>query len=371
MKELQRILVSGGGTGGHIMPAIALCEEIKERLPETETFFAGRKDSMEERLAEKHGLTFFKIPSSPKGRGLKVIKNFFVNITGFFKSLALIIRLKPQAVVTFGGYTSAPLLLASALLGKNAVVHESNAIPGRVTRLMAHFGVRVACGLDSEHPLMKKLKKGIKKETGFAVTGNPLRKAFSDPPNDLAKELPGYDGSRPLLLVFGGSQGAHNVNVLIARSIAKLKDNFPALQIVHLCGANDIETLKGAYENVKLTYWLFPFFDDMSSLMKKADLCVARAGALSVTEICACGLPAILIPLPFAADNHQLANAKVLEKAGAAIIKEEKDLTASVLSETIMELLSDESRRKAMGESGRKAFIEDASFELLKFIMAV
>lgn len=371
MKELQRILVSGGGTGGHIMPAIALCEEIRERFPEAEIYFAGRKDSMEERLAEKHGLEFFRIPSSPKGRGLKTIRNFFVNLAGFFKSLALIIKLRPQAVVTFGGYTSAPLLLASVLLGKNAVIHESNAIPGRVTRLMAHFGVRVACGLDSDHPLMKKLKKGIKKETNFAVTGNPLRKAFSESANDLSKELPGYDETRPLLLVFGGSQGAHNINILIARSIAKLKDNFPTLQIVHLCGANDIETLKAAYENVKLTYWLFPFFDDMSSLMKKADLCVARSGALSVTEICACGLPAILIPLPFAADNHQLANAKVLKGAGAAVIKEEKDLTAPVLSETIMELLSDESRRKAMGKAGRNTFIEDASFELLKFIIAV
>lgn len=371
MKELKKILVSGGGTGGHIMPAIALCEEIRERYPEAEICFAGRKDSMEERLAEKHGLEFFCIPSSPKGRGLKTVRNFFVNLAGFFKSLALIIKLRPEAVVTFGGYTSAPLLLASVILGKNAVVHESNAIPGRVTRLMSHFGVRVACGLDSDHPIMKKLKKSIRKETSFAVTGNPLRKAFKEPAGDLSATLTGYDSTRPLLLVFGGSQGAHNINVLIARSIAKLKDNFPTLQIVHLCGANDIETLRSAYENVKLTYWLFPFFDDMSSLMKKADLCVARSGALSITEICACKLPAILIPLPFAADNHQLANAKVLEKAGGAVIREEKDLTAQALSETILKLMEDGERRKAMSEADEKACVKDASFELLNFVMAV
>ena len=371
MKELKRILVSGGGTGGHIMPAIALCEEVRERFPEAEIFFAGRAGSMEERLAEKHGLEFYRIPSSPKGRGLKIIKNFFVNIAGFFKSLALIIKLKPQAVVAFGGYTSAPLLSASLLLGKNAVIHESNAIPGRVTRLLAGMGVRVACGLDSDHPIMKKLKNRIKKENRFAVTGNPIRKAFSEPANDLAHELPGYDPIRPMLLVFGGSQGAHNINVMLSRSIAKLKDNLPTLQIAHLCGDNDIETLRSAYENVKLTYWLFPFFDDISSLMRKSDLCVARSGALSVTEICACKLPAILIPLPFAADNHQLANAKVLEKAGAAVIKEEKDLTAAVLSDTILELMKDENRRGKMAEAGEKIFIKDASFELLKFIMAV
>ena len=371
MKELQRILVSGGGTGGHIMPAIALCEEIRERFPEAEIYFAGRKGSMEERLAEKHGLDFYCIPSSPKGRGAKIIKNFFVNIAGFIKSLALIIKLKPEAVVAFGGYTSAPLLSASLMLGKNAVIHESNAIPGRVTRLLSHLGVRVACGLDSDHPIMRKLKKRMRKETSFAVTGNPLRKAFNEPANDISKELSGYDETRPLLLVFGGSQGAHNINILIARSIAKLKDNFPTLQIVHLCGTNDIETLRSAYENVKLTYWLFPFFDDMSSLMKKATLCVARSGALSVTEICACKLPAILIPLPFAADNHQLANAKALERAGAAIIREEKDLTAASLSETILELLKSEEKRTAMAEAGKKVFIKDASLELLKFITAV
>ncbi len=371
MKELQRILVSGGGTGGHIMPALALCEEIRERYPGSEIFFAGRACSMEERLAEKHGLAFRRIPSSPKGRGLRIIRNFFVNIAGFLKSLALIISLKPQAVVAFGGYTSAPLLTAALLLGKNAVIHESNAIPGRVTRLLAKAGVRVACGLDSDHPLMMKLKKGIRRETSFAITGNPLRKAFDEPANDLGKELPGYDVNRPLLLVFGGSQGAHNINVLISRSIAKLKDNVPTLQIAHLCGAGDIETLRSAYENVKLTYWLFPFFDDISSLMKKTDLCVARSGALSVTEICACGIPAVLIPLPFAADNHQLANAKVLEKAGAAVIREEKGLTAADLSETILELLKDGEKRRLMSESGKKVFIKDASFELLKFIMAV
>lgn len=371
MKELQKILVSGGGTGGHIMPAIALCEEIRERFPEAEIFFAGRADSMEERLAGKHGLAFYRIPSSPKGRGVKIIKNFFVNIAGFFKSLALIIKLKPQAVVAFGGYTSAPLLSAALLLGKNAVIHESNAIPGRVTRLLAKAGVRVACGLDSDHPIMLKLKKGIKKETSFAITGNPLRKAFSEPPNDLGKELLGFDESRPLLLVFGGSQGAHNINVMLSRSIAKLKDNLPTLQIAHLCGANDIETLRSAYENVKLTYWLFPFFDDISSLMKKSSLCVARSGALSVTEICACGLPAVLIPLPFAADNHQLANARVLEKAGAAVIREENNLTAASLSETILDLLKDKEKRRSMAKAGEKVFIKDASFELLKFIMAV
>ncbi|MBO7543164.1 undecaprenyldiphospho-muramoylpentapeptide beta-N-acetylglucosaminyltransferase [bacterium] len=371
MKELKKILVSGGGTGGHIMPAIALCEEVRERFPEAEIHFAGRGDSMEERLAKKHGLTFHRVPSSPKGRGLRIIRNFFVNIAGFFKSLALIMKLKPQAVAAFGGYTSAPLLTAAKLLGKNAVIHESNAIPGRVTRLLAKFGVRVACGLDSDHPVMLKLKKGIKKETSFAITGNPLRKAFSEPANDLSKELPGYDESKPLLLVFGGSQGAHNINMLLARSLSKLKDSCPSLQVAHLCGENDIGTLKPAYENVKLTYWLFPFFDDIASLMKKSDLCVARSGALSVTEICASKLPAVLIPLPFAADNHQLANARVLEKAGAAIIREEKDLTASNLSETIFTLLNDENRRSSMAEAGEKVFIKDAPFELLKFIMAV
>ncbi|MBR5901845.1 UDP-N-acetylglucosamine--N-acetylmuramyl-(pentapeptide) pyrophosphoryl-undecaprenol N-acetylglucosamine transferase [bacterium] len=370
MKELKRILVSGGGTGGHIMPAVALCEEIRDAYPEAKIYFAGRKRSMEHEIAGKHGLDFYSVPSAPKGRGLKMIGNFFINIAGFCKSFLLLLFLRPDAVAVFGGYTSGALLCASLLLRKNAVIHESNAIPGRVTRTMAKLGVRVACGLPSEHPLMRSLKASLKKEGSFAITGNPLRKAFRLPPEDISKELPGYSESEPLLLIFGGSQGAHKINLLCAETLPKLKSRFPRLQVVHICGGNDQVLLQNVYAVSGLRFWLFPFFEKMASLMRASTLCVARSGALSVTEICASGLPALLIPLPTAADDHQLANARVLEEAGAARICQEADLSAEKLTEELAKLLENHLLLKAMSEAGKDLAKDNASKELLNFIIA-
>ena len=371
MKELRKIIVSGGGTGGHIMPAIALCEALRDKYPELKIIFAGREDSMEERLAEKYALPFYPIPSAPKGRGFKTIKNFFVNLAGFIKSLATIILVHPGKVVAFGGYTSAPLILASLAAWRDSVIHESNAIPGRVTRLMAKLGARVACGLPSSHPIMLKLKESKKKANSFSVTGNPLRKEFFEERDDIGKLLPGYDAERPMLLVFGGSQGAHRINMLISGALPRLKSALPELQIVHVCGENDEETLRAAYENVGLNYWLFPFLNGMATVMRRSSLTVARSGAMSVSEICASSLPAILIPLPFAADGHQLANAKCLEEAGAALVREEKDLNPELLSKDIIGLLKDRERLQKMAEAGSHICSREASEKLIDFIEAV
>ncbi|MBR5624511.1 UDP-N-acetylglucosamine--N-acetylmuramyl-(pentapeptide) pyrophosphoryl-undecaprenol N-acetylglucosamine transferase [bacterium] len=370
MKELKRILVSGGGTGGHIMPAVALCEEIRETYPEAKIYFAGRKRSMEEEIAKKYGLDFYSVPSAPRGRGFRMIRNLFINIAGFCKSFLLLLFLRPNAVAVFGGYTSGALLCSSVLLRKNAVIHESNAIPGRVTRTMAKLGVRVACGLPSEHPLMKKLKASLKKEDSFAVTGNPLRKAFRLPPADVSKQLPGFSENEPLLLIFGGSQGAHRINLLCSEALPKLKSRFPRLQVVHICGGNDQVLLQNIYAVSGLRFWIFPFFEEMASLMRASTLCVARSGALSITEICATGLPAILIPLPTAADDHQMANARVLEEAGAARICREADLNAETLREELTKLLEDRILLSAMSEAGRSLAKGNASKELLDFIIA-
>ncbi len=370
-ETLEKILVSGGGTGGHIMPAVALCEEIREKYPSAKIYFAGRKNSMEERIAKQNGLDFYPVPSAPKGKGLRVFRNFFVNLAGFFKSLRLVAKTKPQAVAVFGGYTSAPLLLASVILGKNAVIHESNAIPGRVTRLMAKLGVRVACGLRSDHPLMTALKNSLKKENSFAITGNPLRKTFRQPKKDLSEKLPGLDKSKDLLLIFGGSQGAHNVNALCSRALPVVGKKFPELQVVHICGGNDRELLEKAYGDCGLKHWLFPFFEEMASLMDLATLCVARSGALSVTEICASRLPSVLVPLPCAADDHQTANARILEAAGAARLCPETSLDPEKLAGVITGLLSDREALRSMGEAGGALIFEDASRKLLDFITAV
>lgn len=371
MKDLKRILVSGGGTGGHIMPAVALCEEIKSTYPEAKIFFAGRKDSMEENIAQKNGLDFYPIPSAPKGKGIKALKNLFINLAGIIKSLGLLMKLKPEAVVVFGGYTSGPLLLSAILLGKNAVIHESNAIPGRVTRMMARLGVRAAFGFSSDHPLMTALKMKLKKENSFSLTGNPLRKAFCSPPKDISVKLPGYSENAPMLLVFGGSQGAHKINLICSKAVPKVMEKIPELQVAHICGANDRELLEKAYGECGLKYWIFPFFEEMSSLMAKSNLCVARSGALSLTEICASSLPSVLIPLPSAADGHQLANAKILENAGAAVILQESSLEPSVLADAIIRLLSDKERLAKMGASGKALVFKDASRKLLEFVTAV
>ena len=370
MKELKRILVSGGGTGGHIMPAVALCEEIRETYPEAKIFFAGRRGSMEQDIAGKYGLDFYSVPSAPKGKGFRLILNFFINAAGFFKSFMLLLFLRPEAVAVFGGYTSGALLCSSLILRKNAVIHESNAIPGRVTRMMAKLGVRVACGLPSEHHLMQLLRSSLKKENYFALTGNPLRKAFRLPPADLTPLLPGYSESDPMILIFGGSQGAHKINLICSEALPKLKSRFPNLQVAHICGGNDQVLLQNVYAVSGLRFWIFPFFEDMASLMKRSTICVARSGALSITEICASGLPAVLVPLPSAADGHQLANARVLEEVGAARICQEASLDAKRLTEELAHLLENKTLLAAMSEAGRSLTKENAAKELLDFITA-
>ena len=365
----KNVIISGGGTGGHIMPALALAQYLKKTRPELRIIFAGRKNSMEARLAAEYSLEFRSIPSAPKGRGFKIIKNAFLNLAGFFASLKLMLLENPCAIAAFGGYTSGSLLLAGRIARKNCLIHESNAIPGRVTRLLVNFGVKIALGLDNDSQIMTDLKRKASLKGGLRVTGTPLREEFSKPPADFSDELPGYDEKLPLILIFGGSQGAHNVNLLTRKAAHILLNKGLAFQLVHVCGPNDVNELKSSYHAAGVKAWVFPFVKRLPDLLGLATLCVARSGALSVAEIAARGVPALLIPLPFAADGHQLANAKTLEKIGAAIVGEEKDLTPEKTAKILGDLLEDKEKLAAMRKAALESGLSDGCEATAKFLL--
>ena len=343
-----RIVIAGGGTGGHLYPGIAVAREVLRRHPDALITFAGTARGIETRVVPKEGFQLDLLRSA----GLKGM-----SVAAFARGLALLplsgvdawsilSRRRPHLVVGVGGYSSGPVVLAAALRGIPTLLLEQNAVPGFTNRSLARFVSAAAVTYESTIEFFGR--------RGF-VTGNPVRPEFFDPAPAPARSGP------PRILIFGGSQGAHAINVAMVEAAPRLAAHPGRLAITHQTGERDLELVRGGYQRAGLEARVEPFIFTMDREMKNADLVICRAGATTLAELTAAGVPSLLIPLPTAADDHQRKNAEVLVAGGAAQMLEQKDVTGDTLAARILALVGDNDRRGAMAAAARRFARPDAA----------
>ncbi len=313
-RPLTSVVIAGGGTGGHVYPGVAIAEEILRRNPEARIAFIGTTRGLETRILAPLGYLLETITVSRlKGGGLwSKVKGIFRLPVGIFQSWRILRRHKPDVVIGVGGYASGPALLAAWLTWRKTAIQEQNATPGLTNRWLGKIVKRVFVGFAAAESHFNATKT--------IVTGNPIRQAIAD---GLAGAVRDETASAPdslRVLVFGGSQGATFLNTQVPELLTRAVARGVALTVLHQTGPAEVEATVERYALIGANATVVPFIDHMASAYAGADLAICRAGALTIAELTAVGLPSLLVPFPHAADNHQEANARVLERAGAAIV---------------------------------------------------
>jgi UDP-N-acetylglucosamine--N-acetylmuramyl-(pentapeptide) pyrophosphoryl-undecaprenol N-acetylglucosamine transferase len=358
-----RIVIAGGGTGGHLYPGIAVAREVLVRQPAATISFAGTANGIEARVMPREGFALDLIRSGglkgksvvDRARGAMLIP------LGLIDAWRIVSARRPDLVVGVGGYSSGPVVLVAAWRGVPTMLLEQNAVPGLTNRLLSRVVQAAAVSFESA--------KAFFGSKAF-VSGNPVRPEFLDAAGPKESSL---DAAVTRVLVFGGSQGAHAINVAMVEAAEELAVRGPHLRITHQTGERDVEMVRAAYAHAGLAADVQPFLHDMGRQLGQADLVVCRAGATTLAEITAAGRAAILIPLPTATDDHQRKNAEALVAGGAADLLLQRDLTGAVLAERIVGLAGDRARRERMAAAARglgrpdaARVIVDRAMELMK-----
>jgi len=325
-----RIVIAGGGTGGHLFPGIAIAQEFLDRNPENSVLFVGTERPFEISILSETGFKHETITAEGfKGRGFW---NQIVSISkipkGVIESILILKRFKADLVVGVGGYSAGPLVTGAWLLGINIVLHEQNILPGITNRILSRFANRI-------YVSFKETKAGLNPKK-IRITGNPVRKEILQIAREQKDVNTADSGQRRqfTILILGGSQGAHSINMAVLEAIECIEDK-EAHFFVHQTGAHDEIRVKSVYREQGVPCKVQAFFNDMARQYQKADLIICRAGATTVAEVKAIEKGVIFIPFPFAADNHQVLNARSLVDAGAAEMILEKDLSGNALAERI------------------------------------
>lgn len=339
-----KVVIVAGGTGGHLFPGLAIARKLREKEKDSEVIFIGRKKGWEAKIVPREGFEFISIFTGGwLGKSLgRRLCSAMEALVGFFQSFFILGRLHPQMVMGMGGYVAGPFVLAASLLGFPTIIHEQNLVPGLTNRVLSRFVNEIEVSFPESSrffPLGR-----------VRVTGNPVREEIL---SSCSYSSGRKSKNKRTLLVMGGSRGAHRINLVFAEAIDSLKDKISSWQIIHLSGEKDYDLMVQTYEKAGMEAIVHPFLQRMEKAYQETDLVVARAGATTVAEIMACGLPAILIPYPLATHHHQEENARWLEKKGAAITIRERELTGERLAGTILNLISDEERLSRMAENSK------------------
>ncbi len=361
-------MIAGGGTGGHLFPAIAVAGELKYIDGENDVLFVGTKNGIEARILPDEGWPLkFINAGALKGRGvLGIIKGLLKATCGLMESLSLIRRFGPDVILGVGGYVSAPLVLAGRLSGVKTAIHEQNAMPGLTNRILG----KIVNKIFITYPESKRFFPGFK----VLITGNPVRRDIKDA--FLEKEEEKNNGDPFTLLIFGGSRGAASINRAVSEALTEATGkNLKKFNIIHQTGLDDFEKITQMYkdnaENPGIKVEAVPFIKDMASAYKKADLVVCRAGATTIAELVAAGKPSILIPYPFASDDHQSLNAKAMVDAGAAVMIADGKLGGSRLKEEIARLLEHPETLAGMGKKAKMMNQADAAKLICKELISL
>ncbi|MFA6211170.1 MAG: undecaprenyldiphospho-muramoylpentapeptide beta-N-acetylglucosaminyltransferase [Candidatus Obscuribacterales bacterium] len=353
----HRIVLTGGGTGGHIYPALSVAEQIKDDPSVEAILYIGAIGHPEEKLAKENGLDFvgLNVSGMPRSLSPRLITWPFQMWTAIERAKEVLRQFKPTVVLGTGGYASAPPLAAANALGVPTAVHEPDAHPGLVNRLLSRRAQLVSLG-------MQGAAARINAPHGRIVfNGNPVRKSFlAERHRDAGCAILGLRSDLKTVLVTGGSQGAKALNEAVVAALPRLLEIEPHIQIVHQCGDKNLNDVKERL-NPSLApsprYHLRAYFDDLSIAYAVSDLAITRAGAMTVAELAVTGTPAIFVPYPYAAQDHQTHNARYMESQKAALVIPQEDLTGETIFNHIAALIGDDSRlhemRKRMTEIGK------------------
>ncbi|HEU4385948.1 MAG TPA: undecaprenyldiphospho-muramoylpentapeptide beta-N-acetylglucosaminyltransferase [Anaeromyxobacteraceae bacterium] len=333
----MRLLVAGGGTGGHVFPGIAMAEEVVTRHPQNDVVFVGTSRGLEAAVVPQAGFPFERIEvQGLKGKGPgALVRGLLMLPRALWRSLAILRAWRPDVVVGVGGYASGPVVLAAWLLRIPTAIQEQNAIAGFTNRVLGLF-------VKAAFTAFPEAARHFARRKVFQL-GNPIRKALLE--NYMR---PRVRHDRLTVLVFGGSQGAHALNMRVVEALPHLHDLRDRLRLVHQTGARDREAVEKGYRAVGFQPDVRDFITEMSQAYAEADLVVCRAGATTLAELGVCKKASILIPFPAAADNHQVLNARSLVDAGAAVMIEERELTGELLAGEIRSILLNPERRERM-----------------------
>lgn len=351
----MRVLISGGGTGGHIYPAVTIARAIAARAPEAEILFAGTRQGLEADIVPKEGFAFTTIEAGGLERRLSFsnVRTVLRTLAGLGQSLRIIRRFRPDIVIGTGGYVCGPVLLMASLLGIPAMIQEQNVIPGVTNKILARFVDKVAAGYAEAAPFFGGAADKV------VVTGNPVRPDVLAATRAEALAALGLKDGKTTLLTVGGSRGARSVNtamIEVHRRFAGRDD----IQILHVSGQSEYNNIVGLINQAGIdlptngNISIVPYLYNMPQALAVADVAIFRAGAVGLAELTARGIPAVLVPYPHAAENHQEFNARALEHQGAAVVIRDADLTGTVLADTIEGLLADREKLQAMARASKK-----------------
>jgi len=353
--QAMRLVITGGGTGGHLFPGITVAEAILAEVPGSRVLFVGTDRQVDNRVLGGRPFEVAAIRCQGlKGRSLAGrLAALGQLLPALWNSLRILRRFRPDLVLGVGGYVTGPVVLAGRLLGIPTAIHEQNSVPGLANRWLGRIVDRIFLSLPGSEKYFP---------AGRTVpSGNPVRAEILS----LAGEEERTPGAT--LLVLGGSQGAHRVNQLVAEGLVMRKDDLPGeLRVIHQTGSRDEEQVRQQYLAAGIEAEVRGFFDDMAGIYRRADLVVSRAGATSLAELCVLGKPSILVPYPYAADNHQEFNARLVAEHGGALIYREAELRGPELVGQVIELLNDSGRLTEMGRRAREVARPEATAVMVR-----
>ncbi|MEM1394582.1 MAG: undecaprenyldiphospho-muramoylpentapeptide beta-N-acetylglucosaminyltransferase [Cyanobacteria bacterium P01_H01_bin.150] len=348
-----RLLIAASGTGGHLFPAIALAEQ----LPDYQIEWLGVPNRLETQLVpEQYKLNTIGVEGFQKGFGISSLLTLSKLVGSILQVRKILKQGKFEGVFTTGGYISGPAVIAACSLGLPVILHESNALPGKVTRFFGPWCNAVAVGFEAAAKYLPKNKT--------IYTSTPVRSAFLEPGIEASLDLT-IPQDVPVIVVFGGSQGAVSVNRLVRESAPAWFES--GAYVVHLTGNQDPEA-----DSLKHPQYIsMQFYNNMAGLLQRANLAISRSGAGSVTELAMCGVPAVLIPYPYAAEDHQTYNAQVYTTAGAGILFQQKELTAEKLQNQVLKLLQSPEELQKMSEKAKTVAVPESAEKLAQLVREV
>lgn len=353
--DMKTLMIAGGGTGGHIYPAIAIAQEFLSRGDDRRVVFVGTRYGLEKDIIPKAGydLEFVSVRGLKGKSILGTITNLARIPLAFFQAWRLISRYQPDALLGVGGYASGPVLAVGSLRRRPTMVQEQNAFPGLTNRILSKFVGTMAVAFPKALEIFG--RDGV-------VTGNPVRREFFE---NVGEATPG----KSRLLIFGGSQGSHILNRTMAACLPLLEDLQGSLEIVHQTGPREHEEVRRSYDDSAFRgATVTPFIDDMAKEMGRATFVLCRSGAITIGELAALGRPAILVPFALASDNHQEFNARSVEERGGAVVITEKELTAESLAAAIRSMATDRDRTREMAAKAASLGAPDATSRIVDLL---
>ncbi|TAN60085.1 undecaprenyldiphospho-muramoylpentapeptide beta-N-acetylglucosaminyltransferase [bacterium] len=354
----MKLVMAGGGTGGHLFPALALAEEFRRRDSSAEIIFVGARGGLEEKVVPKYGyeLRLFNVEGIKRRSAARRAVAVFKAAGATLRAVSMLRALKPDGVIGSGSYSSAPVVFAARVLGIKTAILEQNALPGLTNKVLGRVVMKIYIAFPEA--------RGFFPASRTVLSGNPLRRQLLE---KLAAKGGGKDAGgngrdeKFTVFVFGGSQGATAINAAFLDSLEYLADIGAGIRIIHQTGEEGFHLAEAAYRRKKIKAGIYRFIDDMAGAYAASDLVVCRAGATSIAEITAFGLASVLVPYPFAADDHQTVNAKSLEKAGAATVVSQDKLTGRTLADAIRRYYADRAFLKSVSAASRSLGRPDAA----------